>query len=237
MKHAMVYLMGLLMFGLAGASALAEEAYPDTITVSGSAEMEAEPDYIAWELTLTENHIDPVQAKQRVDKRYELVLDIAGDLDIEGGDVILGHVSISKTFEREFQGGPSKFKDYRVRRTVTLLQRDLEAFDEMLEKLTAARVEFDIHYQSSKVFELKRAARLEAMRQAKKKAQEMAGVLDRGIGRPLRIEEYGTNSGFDLRDSLSNSSTRRPNRDGDSVRRGAISVRCEVEVAFRLTEK
>lgn len=210
---------------------------PPRIFVQGSAEVEADPDYIEWTITLTDEDPSALEAKKMNDARYQAVLEIADDLDIERDDAIAGLVSLNKTYHEDERGRRTGFKGYRVYRSVTLIQRDMEEFDKMLEELVEAQAEFNVQFGSSKIQEMKKKARQLAVRNAKEKAQAMAGELNQRIGRPLVIEEDGASSGFDLRDAISNSSySTRQGGDRVGVRRGAISVRCSVRVEFTLID-
>lgn len=229
-------LMGLLLACTTVRAEVGEAIEPPSISVSGSAEIEAEPDFIEWTITITENHVNPVKAKELNDTKYEAVLKLAKDQKIKGDDQIAGLVSISKTYTRARPGEESTFKDYAVRRTVVLIQRDLDEFDEMLEKLAAARVEFGVEYGTTKLQALKREARLEAVKAARDKAQAMARELDQRISRPLRVVEQGADAGFDLRDAISNSVSVRRGGEQVGIRRGAVSVRCSVRVEFLLID-
>ena len=140
------------------------------------------------------------------------------------------------------RGRRGAFKDYEVRRSVTLIQRDFDGLDEMLEKLAGARVEFHLSYSSTQVQAMKREARVEAVRIARAKAQEMAEALGQTLGRPLQVREIRSQvAGFDFSNALSNSNHVRIDDGGGDLaavglRQGAISVTSSVSVVFVLEQ-
>lgn len=213
-----------------------------TISVSGTAELESDPDMILWDIVIVDNDVDPSAAKTQNDERYEALLEIADDLDLPAEDIVAGTLSIRRTYHRTERGQRGAFKDYEVRRWATLVLRDFDDFDEMLEMLAGAGFEFSIEYSSTEIHTMKREARLEAVRVAREKAQEMAEVLGQALGRPLVIDERGSRvAGFDLNDALSNTNTGGGGRFGDEreavgLRQGAISVTASVSIVFELVQ-
>ncbi|XAM00043.1 SIMPL domain-containing protein [Phycisphaeraceae bacterium D3-23] len=232
----------LLLIG-ASASAQGRQWTEDTlatISVSGAAELEASPDFIEWHITIEDTHIDPMAAKARNDERYDAILEVADDVDIDADDIIVGPVSVERVYERGPRGERGAFRHYELRRSVVLLLRDFDDFDELLTKLATARVDFHMDYNATQVRAMKREARVDAVRIARAKAEEMAEALGVVVGRPLEIVESSTRTaGYDLNNALSNTNAgARFGNGGDEVgfRRGAISVISRVEIVFELVQ-
>ncbi|MFI4861453.1 MAG: SIMPL domain-containing protein [Phycisphaerales bacterium JB063] len=230
---------------LLGASASAQERVWDagslaTISVSGTAELEATPDLIEWHVAIVSTDTNPMAAKTHNDAQYESVLDLADDVDIDAEDIIAGPVSVERIYERGSRGERGAFKHYELRRSVVLVLRDFDEFDELLTRLAAVRVEFHMDYNATRVHAMKREARIAAVRIAREKAQEMAEALGVSVGRPLEIVEAGSRmTGFDLNNALSNTNTggaRVGGGDGVGLRQGAISVVARVEIVFELVQ-
>ena len=210
------------------------EDEPRTIYVSGTSEIILETDYVEWEVDLRDLDLDPVKAKAMNDDRYEAVLKLAKDLDIDKDDVVIGEVSIYKTTKKN-KDGEYVFAGYVVKREMVLIQRELEEFDEMLARLAGFKAEFDISYGSAKLRETKRKAQLAAVKAAREKAEALAGVLGQKVGRPLYIEDHDVDVGFDLNDALSNTSSG-GGGDRDGTRYGSITVRSGVDIRFELLD-
>lgn len=226
-------LLMVLCVALCTAVHVQAEEESRTIYVAGTSEIILQPDYVEWEVELRDRDLDPVKAKAMNDERYQAVLKLAKDLDIDKDDVVIGEVSIYKTTKKN-EDGEYVFAGYVVKREMVLIQRELEDFDEMLARLAQFKVEFEISYGSTKLRETKRKAQLAAVKAAREKAEELAGVLGQKVGRPLYIGDYDTTFGFDLNDALSNTSSGGADRDG--TRYGSIAVRSGVEIRFELLD-
>lgn len=223
----------VLILALTGTGAYAQEE-PRTIFVSGTADFEVEPDFINWEVELRDSDPDPLKAKGLNDARYKMLLKLAKDLDIEPSDVVIGEVSIDKQFKRN-KDKEYVFTGYIVSREVVVIQRAFDDFDEMLERLAGFKVEFNVSYGSTKVYEVKRKAQLAAVEAARDKAQAIAGVLGQRVGKPLSIIDHDADMGFDLNDALSNTAGG-GGRDRDGTRYGSIKVRAGVDIEFVLLD-
>lgn len=220
--------LGVLTLVMVG-EAQAEQT-PRTISVSGTAEIEIEPEFVSWEIELIDNDADPVKAKAANDERFEALLKLAKKMDIDRKDVIIGRVSINKRMERNEQR-EYVFKGYDVERRIVIVQRELDEFDDMLASLASFKAEFEISYGSDKVIEARKDARLKAVAAARDKANAMAGVLGQKVGKPISIEERV------FRPQLSNNSFSNyaENRVGEAARFSSIMVSASVDIQFELT--
>jgi len=230
--YRMFLLFVLAFVGVVGQVSAEEQAR--TIYVSGTADIEVEPDFINWEVALRDSDPDPLKAKKKNDQRYEALLELAEDLDIEPRDLVVGEVSIDKQFERN-KDNAYVFKGYNVSREILVIQRDFDEFDEMLERLAGFKAEFDVSYGSTKVHAIKRKAQLAAVEAAREKAQAIATVLGQRVGRPISITDHDLDMGFDLNDALSNTASGGSERDG--TRYGSIRVRSGVDISFELLDQ
>ncbi|MEM9414748.1 MAG: SIMPL domain-containing protein [Planctomycetota bacterium] len=237
--HRVPLLFGLVLWLACPALAQEQRWTADslaTISVSGTAELEAAPDFIEWHIRIADESTDPIEAKENNDARYEWLLELADDVDIESEDIVVGPVSVERIYEWTAHGDRGDFKHYELRRLLVLIQRDFDDFDELLEKLAASGLEFRIEYSTTQVHAMKREARLDAVRVAREKAQEMAQALGQELGRPLEVVESSTRtSGFDMDHAISNTSSGGAG-DGVGIRMGAISVRSRVEIVFELIQ-
>lgn len=219
--------------GQAAAQGLAQPPPPRTISVSGTAEIAIQPDYVSWRLTLTDIDPDPLKAKEANDQRLTGVVDLADDLDLKAEDVQAGTISIRRVYEEDDRGRRTEvFKHYSLRREVVLILRDLDEIDEMLKALAGLGVEFSVEFGSSKMIETQQQARLQAVAAARDKASAMAEVLGQKIGVPLSISQAPA---FRLEDAWSNTATNsRDLPEGADIAPGAIVVRATVEITFEL---
>lgn len=206
------------------------------IQVSGTAVTKVTPDVIVWRLTVTDENPDLSVAKAANDGKMARVLQAIDSLDVEPADVQTSHLRFDRVYEHTKHGRKGAFKHYRVVRTITVRQRDLDRFDEFLKDLVAG-VDLEAYYtfESSKQEQVRWVTRLNALEIAKKKADDMAKVLDAEVGRPLRIEEQTTGWG-----RAANNFVNRADIAGaadtiaGTLAPGTIDVRVSVNVRFAL---
>ena len=101
MKHIVI---GLLLAGFSLA-ACAHEAGPqaDSINVTGTGEIEAEPDQAVLNISVTARKPDLAAAKQLADQRYRSVLKVIKQAGIEDKSVKATRVSAQPEYEYRFQ--------------------------------------------------------------------------------------------------------------------------------------
>jgi uncharacterized protein YggE len=162
-----------------------------TISVSGTVEWEISPDNILWRIALTDTDKDLGRAKSKVEDKVKSVVALQKTLDIEEGDLETGYVQVRREYERDESGHRTIFKHFVVRRSITIVQRDLKRFDEFFDTLLAsADMEVDFSFRSSRMADVRSEMRLEALEVAKTKAAGMAGALGVELGRVLTIDEH-----------------------------------------------
>jgi Protein of unknown function (DUF541) len=74
---------------------------------------------------------------------------------------------------------------------VVVRQRDLERFDQFLEKfVVTAQPEVDFEFQSSRIQEIRAETRLKALQAAREKAAALAKTVGAKLGRVLKTDEH-----------------------------------------------
>ncbi len=234
-KHTILALVCTLT--LAGA-AYADADHPDAryINVSGTAVTKVVPDRIVWRLTVVDENPELLVAKQSNDAKMARVLEAIDSLDVEPADVQSSELSFERVYERDRYNHRGNFKHYRVTRVITVRQRDLDRFDEFLKELVAkVELEASYRFESSKMEDVRWETRLTALKIAKKKAGDMAGVLDAKVGPVMRIEEPHDNWRVTTNNFVNRSAGAGA---ADSITGtfapGTIDVRVSVNVRFAL---
>lgn len=181
----------LLMVTFCGLAA--DEPLTDrrTISVSGTAVTQAKPDLILWHVDIQDFDKDLLAAKRTNDHRVRAIIGLREDLGLLEADIETGQVRIRREYERDEQGHQGAFKHFSISRSVLLRQRDLDRFDEFLQKLVeSAAPEFFLEFQSTRIQELRAEMRLKALRIAREKAEALAGVVGARLGEALKIDEH-----------------------------------------------
>lgn len=232
-----------LLLSAAALPCQAEEDWSDlrTVAVTGTSVARVAPDLVNWNLTITDYDPQLSRARQQTDQRVEQVLSLRGTLGIEPADIQTSYLNIDKIYERDRQGNQGEFRHYRVIRTMTIRQRDVKRFDELLQALSGVEnLEISYSLASSKFHELRAETRLEAVKAARAKAEAMTEALGAGLGRVLQIDERHRPS--PMSNPMSNSMfyAGEPAQADDirgSFAPGAIEIRVSLDARFEIVPK
>jgi uncharacterized protein len=194
----------LLIAGVALAQS-ADNPFPRTLSVSGTAVTKVVPDLVIWNVELQDTGMELAPAKQKNDERVRAVLALAAELGAEGEDIQTGHLSIRRDYARDEFGNRGVFRGFIVSRNITMKQRDLDRMDEYLEKLISRTdIEVSFSFDSTKREDILWETRLQAVGIAKKKAEAMAGAAGVTLGLPVSISDEVSQPGPMMRGMASN---------------------------------
>ncbi|GMG88443.1 SIMPL domain-containing protein [Biformimicrobium ophioploci] len=152
------------------------------IQVSGTAYVEALPDYVEISLSISETASTLEEARKAVDVRTRSVLEAAASGGVLEEDIDASLISAQPEYEYANRG--RVYKGERVNRSVTLRLRDLERYSELVQKLTGSgitRLE-GISLHHSKISELKSEAMKLAIADAKTRAEIIAAEFGASVG-------------------------------------------------------
>ncbi len=161
-----------------------------TVSVSGCAIGYIQPDTVLWTLTPQANAKLLAEAREACEKQVKVLLDRCAKKGIQGPDVTLGRLNIRDALIKQGDGqqGPERFT---VSRTITLRQRDLSLFHDMLNDLStggSGKVNYKLF--CSRTDAITRETLLRATQAAKDKAGAMATVLGAKLGAALSVSEF-----------------------------------------------
>ena len=221
--------------------ALAQNAPPPLITVSGQAEVRVPPDEVVFTLGVEFLDKDISVAQKRTDDAVRQVLAIAKANNVKNEDVQTSHITIQpkyntddvdyearRALKREFIG-------YQAFKQIGITLRDISRFDSLLTDVLKGGVTrlSNVEFRDSKVRLHKDQARAMAMKAAQEKAQMMAREIGQGIGPAYTITEEGINTYNTFNESVNASRTTAP---ASAIAPGTISVSAQVTVSFRLIQ-
>ncbi len=235
-----IILIGTLFVVPVAAASAGEEA-ERKVTVTGTVVTMTVPDVITWSLATTDFDRNLLKAKEQSDKKLQAILGLKNDLGIKDEDLQTGQVSIQKVYERNREGNQGNFKHFAVTRAVSIKQRDLKRFDEYLTKLvTVAEVDLNFSFESSRLVELRKQTRLQALTAAKEKAEAMTKALGAKVGKVLTIEEdpeaaqWISSSHMENQIDIDAAGRRASDLTSGTFAPGSIEVRVAVRVAFAI---
>ena len=172
-------------------STCVEAALPDEphLQVSGSGDVWATPDQVTINLSVNEQSMDVMQAKQAADGKLAKMILLLKEQGIEGKDIHASQLNIhSKTrYNRETQR--NEFDGYEVSRTINVILRNVDAYANVLQSLVKSGANHvgQSQFGLSNYDELYAQARQKAFKDAKANAETYATGFDAKIGKVYSI--------------------------------------------------
>ncbi|MEZ4854556.1 SIMPL domain-containing protein [Flavobacterium sp.] len=157
-----------------------------SISVSGVGKIKVVPDEALITLGVENNGKDAVEVKKRNDEIVDRVLKAIKKHAISDKDFQTQRVSLYRN-----QDYKTKKYTYYASQTLTIDLKDLKKYDELMMDLLETGINQiqGVQFKSSKIKEFEAQARQEAMRDAKKKAEDYVAVLNQKVGKALTISD------------------------------------------------
>ena len=223
------------------ATAAAEEVKlsPRHVSVTGTSVAKVQPDIVVWHVNIRRANKDLAKAQAECDETVKKILELRRELKIKPEDAQTGYMSVQKIYDRDAAGNQTSFRHFQIDRSVTLRQHDTGRFDAVLAGLIGtADVEVSYSLESSEYLALRTKTRLEAVKAARKKANEMTELLGGKLGRVLRIaepqENWGTSYASNYNSGFSAPRAAEPDQAAGTFSPGAVEVKVSIEVAFEI---
>ena len=244
MRAKPAYLLPIISLLLVGFASTAHAKTERTVSVMGTATTQVVPDMVVWKLTTTSINKNLSTAKAESDRKIQAVLQAARSMGVAHQDLQTGQLAIQRTYDHAKFSTRRDIQKFRVTRELTITQRDIKRFDEILTRLIKAS-EMEVRYtlKSSELTELRDQTRLKAVVAAQEKARAMAGALGAKIGRILTMTEDNYRGGYN--ELLTNSVSWHENessygrqksipQDPATLAPGTINVKVSVATVFEL---
>lgn len=223
---------------LAAAPARAQvTVVPDTsrvIRTTGHASIEVAPDMATVTLGVWVGDADAKRAKTAVDATVAKIVALARSLKVADGDLKTAAVNIAPRYDME---NPTRFRGYDVTRSVTIVLRQIDSLDPLLDGAVQAGAnrDFEVDLSTSKEEELKREAVTKALANARTQANtaaEQMGVRVTGV-RSIDLEGASRQGLVQTSRSLAVSSGPAPAR----FLPGSITVTADIPVVFTIEDR
>ena len=246
-RHAALLALAVLLALPAAAQTVPVGTAPSrTVRVSGDAEVLVVPDEAVLRLGVETLDADLTDAVAQNTRAVEAVAEVARRAGVAELHIATDYLDVQPQRASRDRNGLSipEVYGYRVRRSVTVTVRDLDAFDTLLRDAVAAGANtvHGVDFQTTELRRYRDQARAEAVAAAREKAEALAAGLGQSVGAPLSISErgqggwrYGSGwgSGFGP-GAIQNVSVSAGAPSAAAP--GQISVRAGVDVTFALGE-
>ena len=204
---------------------------PAVIEVTGSAEIKIVPDQMEMNVSINVDSDDLASGKNLNDESTSRVLDVLKKLNIPDKDIRTTGINMQKVKDTY-----KKTVNYTVKNSISFKTSDISQYAIITQEL----IKIDNVYiqntllTSTKAIETRVKAREEALLAAKKKAEEMAAVLNMSIGSPVMITENpGTNYPNPFNNVMYNGEEYKES-NAEIFKQGMISISSSVKVVFLL---
>lgn len=234
-------ILGVLIMVLSASSVRAQEANHTVrfIEVTGSAEMNIDPDQIRFQIGIEEYW------KEEFEKRKEYK-DYITKIPLEEIDKnlmsSLSKIGISEdqiTIKGIGQSWNRSGKDFKKSKTLELLLTDFVKVNEILTKVRVKGVNSMriTELMNKDITKFREQVKIEAMKAAKKKAAYLLKSVDEELGRVISVIELDKNSGHFWAPQNSLSNTIMPSNGGgdeqsDHMRK--IKLKYEIKIRFEI---
>lgn len=185
------FLIPLLLAGLTAGAVHAEQGRPRTITVYGDAATTVTPDQVVWRLNVMARDQKLDAATSKVTGIVAEAQEIAKTFELEEENVQIGRVSVGMRYETKDGRETGKLNYYEVSQGLTVVQKDLGRYDELRVALTAVPgLQVDQNFRAAGADSLREVMRLDALRDAMRKAAALAEIAGAKLGPALSISEF-----------------------------------------------
>jgi uncharacterized protein YggE len=179
---------------LAAAAAMGQvppAAAKPAIVVSGSAEIRVPPNEVNLRLGVETRDVKLDPAVAQNEERLKAVLKFLKESGIEAKDLQTDYVEIFPAYDSDRRVQQVTPEYYVVRRTIGVRLRKVAQFDDVLQGALKSGVNHvhGIDFRTTELRKHRDAARQNAIRAAKEKAEALAKELGSAIGKPQQINE------------------------------------------------
>jgi len=197
MSSRLIYIsfaVGLFLLGGFTHTVLAEESEAREITVTGSAELNVEPDQLQFSLWITEKGPLLSKLKALVDQTTEGILRDLAEHDIAEQNIQSYQLQISP--EYVYENNKQVQDGFSVTRHIKVVLQETHAYDKIIDLALSRGVTRvgQMQYQISEPAALYQKALTRAFADAQQKAQMIATQAQAKLGAAVRIQEQSSSA-------------------------------------------
>lgn len=233
MTLALVALMALAATGVS-----AQDSGDRTITVNGSGSTFGEPDMATITLGVEQRSDNIADAYSQVNQTLDTIVQQLNELGISENDIQTADLSIFTENQppTPMQGEMAENQpqnSFRVMNRINVIVRDLSLVEEVIDTAVSAGANniFGLNFSIQDTSALEADARVEALEQARTRAQQIADALNVELGAVQTVIEEGDSF---VRPAAESAMMGRGGGGGAAVERGQLSVSVSVRVTFAI---
>jgi uncharacterized protein YggE len=201
------------------------------VNVSGEGKIKVTPDKVVVNFGVQNIGKDATEVKKLNDETVDKVIKFIKKFGIPTSDYQTTNVSLNRTYDYD-----KKKYNYQAVQSISITLKDISKYDSLMMGLVDNGINniSNVEFQSSKIEEHKSAARKEAIREAKHKAEDYVSALGQRVGKALLISDNTTINypqpmyKADMRAMVANESAQ------ETLALGEIEVTANVTVSFVL---
>lgn len=162
-----------------------------SITVSASGRVSAEPDIVRLQAGLTTEADQAAGALKDNNAVMQQLIDKLKQAGIGERDIQTSNFQVSPKYTRPERGGVARITGYQVSNQVQVTVREIDKAGEILDMLVrlGANQMSGMSFEVSSADELKDAARVKAMKAARRRAELLADAAGAEVGEVIAIAE------------------------------------------------
>lgn len=233
MKKALYYFLSFILVIIFSAPSLYAQDKPRVVEVTGSATIDIQPDIMNWDVRIQDDNDNLNSAVSNNESSVSKILDYLNSLGIKSEKISTSGLRMNKNISYY----DSKVKKYTVTNYIWFSLNDINLYG----KIADYFVSFDNVYINNTALvysgeiEIRKQARVNALKAAKEKAEMMAAFFGKEIGEPIMISEeqfspyYGniSNNAYSVSDVSGSDQSA-------TFSRGMVSITAKVKVVFAL---
>ncbi len=224
-------IIALLLFAIISH---AQTMNPALITVNGESEISVVPDEVFFNFSITNRESNLEKAKAKNDETVRKILAFCKQQGIADKDIKTDYVQLN-TYDDYVDN--AKNQVYEARQSISVLLRNISSYDKFSTGLISTGVTQlgNIEFRSTKIKSLEDQARLEAIRNAKVKAESMVKELGQTIGKAYFISDIVSDQpNFPMYKMNAMSDGRGGESIGPTLALGELKINGKVTVSFEL---
>jgi len=223
----------LLVTAFIGMNSLQAQEITPSIAVVGEGVVRVTPDQVLIKVRVESEGSSAQQVKSDNDKAIDKVLKYTKSMGVKEGDVKTEYVNLNKNYDYQ-----TKEYKYVANQSISILLKDLNKYSEFTEGLLNAGINRidGVTFKSTEIETHNSKARMEAIKDAKKKAEEYASALGQSVGKALTISETGSISAPQpiYRMEMMKSADSSGGGDMETIAVGEMVIEAKVNVTFHL---